>query len=36
MNGLGHCVGASLFPKQDFDESKHIPEISTVIAEMEQ
>ncbi|CAD0028787.1 unnamed protein product [Aureobasidium pullulans] len=36
MDGLGHCVGASLFPKQDFDESKHIPEISTVIAEMEQ
>ncbi|THW17596.1 hypothetical protein D6C89_07212 [Aureobasidium pullulans] len=36
MNGLGHCVGASLFPKQDFDESKHVPEISTVIAEMEQ
>ncbi|THY31790.1 hypothetical protein D6D01_02801 [Aureobasidium pullulans] len=36
MNGLGHCVGASLFPKHDFDESKHIPQISTVIAEMEQ
>ncbi|TIA29602.1 hypothetical protein D6C78_10125 [Aureobasidium pullulans] len=36
LNGLGQYIGASLFPKQDFDENKHFAEIITVIAEMEQ
>lgn len=35
MNGLGHCVGASIFPKEQFDESAHFEEITCAIAQME-
>lgn len=35
MNGLGHCVGGSLWPKDLFDEQKHFLEITTAIAQME-
>jgi trichodiene synthase len=35
MNGLGHCVGASLFPKSQFDEQTLFVEIVSVIAQME-
>lgn len=35
MNGLGHCVGASLFPKAQFDEQALFVEITSVIAQME-
>jgi trichodiene synthase len=35
MNGLGHCVGGSLWPKDQFDEQKHFLEITSAIAQME-
>lgn len=35
MNGLGHCVGASLFPKSQFDEQALFVQIVSVIAQME-
>jgi trichodiene synthase len=35
MNGLGHCVGASIFPKEQFDEKKQFAEITSAIAQME-
>ncbi|KAJ4007698.1 Trichodiene synthase [Fusarium irregulare] len=35
MNGLGHCVGASLWPKAQFDERKQFLEITSSIAQME-
>ncbi|KAK5991842.1 Trichodiene synthase [Cladobotryum mycophilum] len=35
MNGLGHCVGASLWPADEFDEEKLSLEITTAIAQME-
>ncbi|RYP43706.1 hypothetical protein DL768_009762 [Monosporascus sp. mg162] len=35
MNGLGHCVGGSLWPKEQFDEQKHFLEITSAIAQME-
>ena len=35
MNGLGHCVGASLFPAAQFDEQDLFVEITSVIAQME-
>ncbi|KAJ4128948.1 Trichodiene synthase [Fusarium equiseti] len=35
MNGLGHCVGASLWPKAQFDEHKQFLEITSSIAQME-
>src|SRR5690242_6292115 len=35
MNGLGHCVGASIFPKEQFDERAHFKEITCAIAQME-
>lgn len=35
MNGLGHCVGASLWPKDRFDEKKLFLEITSAIAQME-
>lgn len=33
--GLGGICGGSLFPREDFDEESHIPQIATVIAEIE-
>ncbi|KAI1880216.1 hypothetical protein JX265_001837 [Neoarthrinium moseri] len=35
MNGLGHCVGGSIFPKAQFDEGALFTEITSVIAQME-
>lgn len=35
MNGLGHCVGASLFPRKQFNEQALFVEIVSVIAQME-
>ncbi|KAH6622421.1 trichodiene synthase [Boeremia exigua] len=35
MNGLGHCVGASIFPKKQFTETTHFKEITSAIAQME-
>ncbi|KAI9149657.1 Trichodiene synthase [Paramyrothecium foliicola] len=35
MNGLGHCVGGSLWPKELFDEQKHFLEITSAVAQME-
>jgi trichodiene synthase len=35
MNGLGHCVGASIFPKKQFDERTQFKEITSAIAQME-
>lgn len=35
MNGLGHCVGASIFPKAQFDEKVLFTEITSVISQME-
>ncbi|KAL0764982.1 hypothetical protein CaCOL14_012241 [Colletotrichum acutatum] len=35
MNGLGHCVGASIFPKAQFDEKELFTEITSVISQME-
>ncbi|KAJ6007935.1 nonribosomal peptide synthase [Penicillium herquei] len=35
MNGLGHCVGGSMFPKERFDERELFTEITAVIAQME-
>ena len=35
MNGLGHCVGASLWPASQFDEQRLFLEITTAIAQME-
>ncbi|KAF7505019.1 Trichodiene synthase [Endocarpon pusillum] len=35
LNGLGHCVGASLFPAAQFDEQALFVEITTAIAQME-
>lgn len=35
INGLGHCVGASLWSKDQFDEQKLFREITSVIAQME-
>ncbi|KAJ2970533.1 hypothetical protein NQ176_g8143 [Zarea fungicola] len=35
MNGLGHCVGASLWPKDQFDERNLFREITTAVARME-
>lgn len=35
MNGLGHCVGASLWPKDKFDEQKLFREITSAVAQME-
>lgn len=35
MNGLGHCVGASLFPKSQFNEQELFVQIVSVIAQME-
>nr|2PS6_A Chain A, Trichodiene synthase [Fusarium sporotrichioides]2PS6_B Chain B, Trichodiene synthase [Fusarium sporotrichioides] len=35
MNGLGHCVGASLWPKEQFNERSLFLEITSAIAQME-
>lgn len=35
MNGLGHSVGASLFPAKQFDEKALFTEITTAIAHIE-
>lgn len=35
LNGLGHCVGGSIFPKERFDEKELFTEITTAIAQME-
>jgi len=35
LNGLGHCVGASLFPKDQFDEKALFTEITATISYME-
>ena len=35
LNGLGHCVGASLFPAEQFNEQALFTEITTAIAQME-
>ncbi|THY33590.1 hypothetical protein D6D01_02198 [Aureobasidium pullulans] len=35
LNGLGHCVGASLFPRVQINESEHFLEITTAISQME-
>lgn len=35
MNGLGHCVGASLFPKEHLDEREHMTDIACAVALME-
>nr|ABG73407.1 trichodiene synthase [Stachybotrys echinatus] len=35
INGLGHCVGGSLWPKELFDEQEHFLEITSAIAQME-
>ena len=35
MNGLGHSVGASLFPAKQFDEQALFTEITTAIAHIE-
>ncbi|KAI9902301.1 hypothetical protein N3K66_001653 [Trichothecium roseum] len=35
MNGLGHCVGASLWPKALYDEQKLFKEVTSAIAQME-
>ncbi|KFA52461.1 hypothetical protein S40293_10287 [Stachybotrys chartarum IBT 40293] len=35
MNGLGHCVGGSLWPKEQFDEKEYFLEITSAIAQME-
>lgn len=35
MNGLGHCVGASIFPREQFDEKAQFKEITSAIAQME-
>ncbi|KEY64043.1 Tri5 [Stachybotrys chartarum IBT 7711] len=35
MNGLGHCVGGSLWPKENFNEQEHFLEITSAIAQME-
>ncbi|GIJ87025.1 nonribosomal peptide synthase [Aspergillus pseudoviridinutans] len=35
LNGLGHCVGGSIFPKERFDENELFTEITTAIAQME-
>lgn len=35
LNGLGHCVGASLFPAEQFNEQALLTEITTAIAQME-
>jgi amino acid adenylation domain-containing protein len=35
MNGLGHCVGGSIFPKERFDEKELFTEITAAIAQME-
>nr|UWK20185.1 trichodiene synthase [Trichoderma crystalligenum] len=35
INGLGHCVGSSIWPIELVDEEKHFLEITTAIAQME-
>ncbi|KAF7593961.1 hypothetical protein BBP40_010468 [Aspergillus hancockii] len=35
LNGLGHCVGGSLWPKDQFDEKKLFTEITSAVAQME-
>nr|UWK20199.1 trichodiene synthase [Trichoderma psychrophilum] len=35
INGLGHCVGSSIWPAELVDEEKHFLEITTAIAQME-
>nr|UWK20044.1 trichodiene synthase [Trichoderma gamsii] len=35
INGLGHCVGASIWPIELLDEEEHFLEITTAIAQME-
>ncbi|KAJ4155071.1 hypothetical protein LMH87_000337 [Akanthomyces muscarius] len=35
MNGLGHCVGGSMFPKERFDETELFKEITAAISQME-
>ena len=35
LNGLGQCVGASMFPSADFDEKELFTEITSVIAQIE-
>ncbi|OAA77947.1 trichodiene synthase [Akanthomyces lecanii RCEF 1005] len=35
INGLGHCVGASLWPKDQFDEQVLFREITSAVAQME-
>lgn len=35
MNGLGHCVGSSLWPTAEFNEDKLFLEVTTAIAQME-
>ncbi len=35
LNGLGHCVGGTLFPAEQFDEQTLFTEITTAIAHIE-
>ncbi|KAH0275254.1 terpenoid synthase, partial [Aureobasidium melanogenum] len=36
LNGLGHCVAATLFPAEHFDEAENLTAIASIIAEIEQ